>query len=87
MSNPHSFTLKKWFATLLKNKYEQEDNVIVERIASALSTERDVEDFGKLMGKLFEGGYRRAVKDMEGQMKEHGLTVDIKTTVVKPEDV
>ena len=82
MSNPRSFTLKKWFATLLKEKYTAEHDLIIERVASALATNKDVEDFGKVMGALFESGYRRAVNDLKGQMEEHGLKVNIKSVTV-----
>jgi len=79
MSNPHSFTLKKWFATLLRKSYTSDNDVIIERVASSLATNQDVEDFGKLMGALYESGYQRAVEDVKGQVEKHGLQVDIKT--------
>ena len=86
MSNPRSFTLKKWFSTLLKHKYTAEQDLIIERVASALATDKDVEDFGKLMGALYESGYRRAVNDLKGQMENHGLKVDIQTVKVDPNE-
>ena len=82
MSNPRSFALKKWFSLLMKNTYTAECDLIIERVASALATDKDVEDFGKVMGGLYESGYRKAVADLKGQMEKHGLQVDIQTVAV-----
>lgn len=79
MMNPRAFTLKKWFHDLLGESYAPHDTAI-ERVATALTTDRDVEDFGKLMTQVFEKGYRKAVEDYRKEAERLGLTV----TVVSP---
>jgi hypothetical protein len=76
MSNPRAFTLRKWFYDLLKINYIAHDNII-ERVSSALVTEKDLEEFGKLIGQVFETGYKKAVDDYRKQMEEMGLKVHI----------
>lgn len=76
MSNPRAFTLKKWFYDLLKLDYVMHDTII-ERVASALTTNKDVEDFGKLIGQVYETAYKKAVEDYRGQVEKLGLAVNI----------
>lgn len=66
MTNPRSFTLKRWFYDLLKEKYPPHE-AIIERVATSLATERDLEDFGKLIMQLYDSAYRRAVADCQTQ--------------------
>ena len=76
MSNPRSFTLKRWFVELLKEDYLPHD-VIVERVASSLITERDVQDFGKLITAIYEKAYRKAVEDYRSQAEQIGLKISV----------
>lgn len=76
MSNPRSFTLKKWFYDLLKLDYVAHD-IIIERVSTALTTEKDLEDFGKLIGQVYETGYRKAVDDYRSQIENMGLKVNM----------
>lgn len=85
MSNPRAFTLRKWFYELLKIDYVAHDTII-ERISSALVTERDVEDFGKLIGQVYEKGYRKAVDDYRKQVEDMGLKVSIVAPPSTPEN-
>jgi hypothetical protein len=80
MSNPKAFTLKKWFYDLLKLNYMAHD-AIIERVATSLTTEKDLEDFGKLVGQVYEIGYRKAVEDYREQFEKLGL----KVTIVAPQ--
>jgi hypothetical protein len=76
MSNPRAFTLRKWFYELLKINYASHDTII-ERVSSSLVTERDIEDFGKLIGQVYETGYRKAVDDYRKQIEDMGLKVSV----------
>jgi len=78
MANPRSFTLKKWFSELLKTYYSETHDQTIDRVAAALPTDADIEKFGKLMGALYESGYRKAVKDLQGQIEDLGYKVDVK---------
>ena len=78
MSNPRAFTIRKWFYELLKVKYASHDEII-ERVSSVLITEKDVENFGKLIGQVYEIGYVKAVDDYRKQIEEMGLKVSIVT--------
>lgn len=82
MSNPRSFTLKKWFYELLGLQYSAHDSII-ERISTSLSTEKDVEDFGKLIGQVYEVAYKRAVNDYKVEVEKLGLKVHVVAPEVK----
>lgn len=76
MSNPRAFTLRKWFYDLLKLNYINHDTII-ERISTALTTEKDLEDFGKLVGQVYEIGYKKAVEDYRAQIESLGLKIHV----------
>lgn len=78
MSNPKAFTLKKWFSDLLRMDVATHDTII-ERVATSLTTEKDLEDFGKLVSQVYELGYRKAVDDYREQVEKLGLKVNIIT--------
>lgn len=74
MSNPKAFTLRRWFYDLLKVNFAAHDQTI-ERVSTALLTDKDLEDFGKLIGQVYETGYRKAIDDYKGQLEAMGLQV------------
>lgn len=76
MSNPKAFTLKKWFYDLLKIDYVTHDQTI-ERVATSLATDKDLQDFGKLIGQVYETGYRKAIEDYRKQIEDLGLSIKI----------
>ena len=76
VSNPRSFTLKRWFYELLHQKYAGHDN-IVERVSTSLITDKDVEDFGRLVSEVYEAGYRRAVQDYQVQAEKLGIKIEV----------
>lgn len=76
MSNPKAFTLKKWFYELLNLNYAAHDQII-ERIAVCLTTAKDMEDFGKLIGQVYDSAYRKAVEDCRTQIESTGLKLHI----------
>jgi len=76
MSNPRSFTLKKWFAELLKEKYPPHNDTI-ERVSLALVTEKDLKEFGNLITEIYESGYRRAIGDYKEEAQKLGLKISV----------
>ena len=82
MANPRSFTLKKWFAELLKAEYMQHDEII-DRIASSLTTEKDLEQFGKLVSNIYEMAYKKAVEDYVKEAEKLGVKVSIVSNDIK----
>lgn len=76
LSNPRSFTLKKWFYDLLGIDYATHDTII-ERVSTSLTTQQDIEDFGKLIGQVFEKGYRKAIEDYSKEAEKLGLKVSV----------
>lgn len=61
---------------ILKDKYGPHDN-IVERISTALNTDRDLEEFGKLIMQVYETAYCKAVKDYKEQAEKLGIKVNV----------
>jgi hypothetical protein len=76
MSNPRAFTLRKWFYDLLKLNYIEHDPII-ERVGTSLATQKDLEDFGKLIGQVYDIGYRKAVEDYKKEIEKLGLKVQV----------
>lgn len=76
MSNPRAFTLRKWFYDLLKVNYVDHDPII-ERVGTSLTTQKDLEDFGKLIGQVYDTGYRKAVEDYKKEIEKLGLKVQV----------
>lgn len=81
MSNPKAFTLKKWFYDMLGMDYTSHD-AIIERVAVALTTDKDLTDFGKLISQVFEKGFKRAIDEYSKEAERIGL----KVTIVPPKD-
>lgn len=76
MANPKGFTMKKWFAELLKDKYPPFE-AIIERVSAALVTDKDLQEFGKIITTVFEAGYFKAVNDYKGQCEKLGIKVSV----------
>lgn len=82
MSNPKAFTLRKWFHELLKIDYRPYESTI-ERVSASLITDNDLNEFGRLIGQVYETGYRKAVEDYRKQFEDMGLNVSITTAEEK----
>ena len=76
MSNPRSFTLKRWFVEILKEDYMRHDTII-ERVAASLTTESDLKEFGDLITSVYEKAYKKAVADYSEQAKKIGIKVSV----------
>lgn len=85
MSNPRSFTLKKWFVEILKEDYMQH-NTVIERVATSLTTESDLKEFGALITGVYERAYKKAVDDYKEQAEQLGIKVSVVAEVKKSLD-
>lgn len=74
--NPRAFTLKKWMFEVLKSTAMQHE-AILERIASSLITDRDMDDFGKLISAVYESAYFKAVNDYKQEFEKYGVTINV----------
>ena len=77
--NSKSYAIKKYMAEILKEKYPQNENII-ERISNCLTTEKDAQEFGILVGNIYEAAYKKAVGDYKEQLAKLGIEA-----VIKPE--
>lgn len=82
-ANPRAFTLKKWLSQILQSRFPKHEQ-IVERISSSLITDKDLEDFGILIGDVYEVAYMKAVEEYRVQFEKMGINVvidkEVKTT-------
>lgn len=85
MANPRAFALKKWFSGIMQSHYEKHEPII-ERVATSIVTEADLQAFGALMGDLFEIGYMKAVNDYRDELEKMGVSIKVvpKTEEVSP---
>lgn len=76
MQNPKGFAIRKWLADLLQSDYTAHDQ-IVERISASLVTQKDLEDFGKLIGCVYSAGFMKAFNDYKDQLEKLGLNINL----------
>ena len=78
LMNPRKHAIRKWLSEILKDRYTKHDS-LVDRIGHHLVTNKDMEDFTKLVADLFEVGYLKCLNDYKDKLKVHGLNVKIAT--------
>lgn len=76
MQNPKGFAIRKWLSDLLKSDYTVHDPV-VERLSASLVTQKDLEDFGKLIGEVYSAGFMKAFNDYKSQLEKLGLNINL----------
>lgn len=83
MMSPRSHHLKKAMFEILKDRYAPHDQIL-ERVASSLVTEGDIQDFFKLVTSIYEVAYHKAVEDHSEVLKKLGLTAKIVSEKSQP---
>lgn len=76
LSNPKIHYIKKSMFEILKERYPKHE-VLLERIAFSLQTEKDLQEFLKLVVDIYEIGFLKAVNDQKEQLEKLGLGVKI----------
>jgi hypothetical protein len=76
MYNPRAFQLKKWFASILKEKVVPHEQII-ERTAAGLVTDKDMTEFGALISDLYAVAYTKAVEDCRGECEKMGVQLKV----------
>ena len=76
LSNPRKQAVRKWLMEILQDRYLKQDP-IVDRVASSLVTERDVDEFGKLVADIYEVGFMKCLNDYKNRLMELGLNVNV----------
>ena len=78
--NPRKHAIRKWLYEILQDRYPKHD-ALVERISHYMVTNKDMDDFTKLVADLFEVGYLKCLNEYRVKLKEHGLNVKVKADV------
>lgn len=78
--NPLATATKKFLFELMGNEYPAHSDMI-ERLSASITTEKDYEQFAKLVLAVYEKGYKLAVDQHKEILEKQGL----KVTVTKPE--
>lgn len=68
--------IKKMMFEFLKERYSKNDQII-ERLAGVLQTDRDTQEFIKLMIDVYEAGYMKSVEDHRDQLTKAGIQVKV----------
>lgn len=71
LANPYKFGIKKYLFELLQDRFA-ENEIIIERLGSAINTKQDFEMFGKLIVSVYETAYLRSVGDHRESLKKLG---------------
>ena len=77
INSPHGHALKKYSFDILQERYSKHEKCL-ERLASQIATEDDLQDLGKLLVDVFEAGFMKAFIEYREKLKELGYTLQIK---------
>lgn len=69
---------KKWLSSILGTKSEIHNSTL-ERICTVMLTNKDLEDFSKLISDVYHTGYQKAMDDNKAQLEKLGYSVEIKS--------
>lgn len=76
LMNPRRQMLRKWLISVLGDRYAKHDP-IVERIGAALVTQKDAEDFGKLVAEIYEVAYMKCLNDYKVKLADLNINVTL----------
>ena len=76
-NNPKLQTLRIWLGGVMGEQYKAHDDII-ERISNSIVTNKDLENFSKLIGDLYQIAYHKAIEDNKKQLEQLGYTVELK---------
>jgi hypothetical protein len=79
IQNQKAPVLKRFMWELLQDRYAKYDELI-ERICSALTTERDMTLFSEMCIELFEKGFLKSVNEHKEQLAKLGIKVEVVAT-------
>jgi hypothetical protein len=68
--------LKKWMSELLKERYKNHE-LIIERVSHSITTDKDIQDFARVVVDLYEMGYLKCLNDYKGKLQELGIGVSV----------
>jgi len=74
--NPQVFAAKKYLFDVLKERYEKNEDVI-ERLAAALVTQKDLQAFGQLVLDIYETGYLKSLNEQKEILQRAGVKVNV----------
>lgn len=80
MQNPGLIAIKQFMFKLLEKHYAEFDDVIT-RATHNLITEGDMSNFAKLINKIYELGYQKAINDYRSELAKMNINVNYKKEV------
>ena len=81
LSSPHGQDIKRFAHQFLQERYAKHEKYL-DRIASQIGTEEDLESFSKLLLDIFESGFMKAFEEYKEQLNRLGYKLQI-----KPEEI
>jgi hypothetical protein len=76
LMNPQSTVLKKYLFEILREKFPRNEEII-ERVASALVTQGDLQGFSQLIIDVFETGYFKSLNEHKDILTKAGIKVNV----------
>ena len=64
-------------ADILQSKYPKNAEFI-ERLALLLVTDKDTQEFGNLIGSVYQAAYEKCTADHKKELDKHGIKVTIR---------
>ena len=84
MGSINAMAVRKYLSEILKDRYVKNQD-IVERIVSVVITQRDLQEFGRLIADIYEVGFLKAVDDYRHVLGDMGREVKITSMKSPPE--
>ena len=77
-SHPQVTMIKKYIGQILQERYPQNEELL-ERLATALTTQKDLEAFGRFVVDIYEVAYLKCVEDHRQALEKAGHRAFVKS--------
>jgi hypothetical protein len=78
ISNPKGLLIRNYMLQILGQEKFLKHQAFIERLAAALPTSADVQEFGQIAVALYENGYYKALNDYREKFQKLGYDVSVK---------
>ena len=74
----YATAIKQYVHKAVVDKYTNDIDDVLSRVATSLVTQKDAENFLRLLNELYNAGYIRAMDAAKASLAEHGMTMELK---------
>ena len=75
--DPYTKAIKHYMFEIMPEKYTEQTDDIIDRVAHALITKKDTEHFIRFLGDIYQAGYNKAMISVSEVVKQHGFKLNV----------